>query len=97
MVIEKSFEGGTLSIALNGRLNTNNAPLLEAALKVDGVKDINFDFKELNYISSTGLKVITSAQKAVELSGGNVTIANANDTVRHVFEIMGLNDMFIFK
>ncbi len=96
MEISKSFEGGKLSIALNGRLNTNTAPALEVALKEEGVKEILLDLSGLNYISSAGLRVLISAQKAVQNAGGSFTIAHANNTVRHVLGITGLDSLFVF-
>ena len=74
MTIEKKLENGTLTLAVAGRLDTNTAPDLEAALKLDGVSDITFDFAELDYISSAGLRILLTAQKAMMACGGKMTI-----------------------
>ena len=54
MTINKTAEGGKLTIALEGRLDTNTAPQLEAELKrsVSGVTELVLDFTGLEYISS---------------------------------------------
>jgi len=94
MTIEKKQENGTLTLALAGRLDTNTAPELEAELKLDGVGEVVFDFVALDYISSAGLRVLLAAQKAMMSSGGKMSIANANEMVRGVFQITGLDAVF---
>jgi anti-sigma B factor antagonist len=94
MTIEKKQENGTLTLALAGRLDTNTAPELEAELKLDGVGEVVFDFAALDYISSAGLRVLLAAQKAMMSSGGKMSIANANEMVRGVFQITGLDAVF---
>jgi len=94
MTIEKKQENGTLTLALAGRLDTNTAPELEAELKLDGVSEVVFDFVALDYISSAGLRVLLAAQKAMMSSGGKMSIANANEMVRGVFQITGLDAVF---
>ena len=94
MTIEKKQENGTLTLALAGRLDTNTAPELEAELKLDGVGEVVFDFAALDYISSAGLRVLLAAQKAMMSSGGKMSIENANEMVRGVFQITGLDAVF---
>ena len=94
MTIEKKLNDGTLTFAVAGRLDTNTAPELEAELKLDGVGEVVFDFAALEYISSAGLRVLLTAQKAMMASGGKMTVAHANEMVRGVFEITGLDSVF---
>ena len=60
MEITKKNDNGTLSIKVSGRLDTNTSPELDESLKVDasGVKELRLDFKDLEYISSAGLRII---------------------------------------
>ena len=46
MKIEKKVDGSNMSFALEGRLDTMTAPLLESEIqgKLDGVMDLEFDF-----------------------------------------------------
>ena len=94
MTVEKKLEDGTLTISVSGRLDTNTAPELERELKTDGVTGIVFDFSSLEYISSAGLRVLMAAYKAMAASGGSMRIVNSNDTVRGVFDITGLAEVF---
>lgn len=94
MTIQKSEEAGKLIIALEGRLDTTTAPELEAELS--GKKDaaeIEFDFSKLEYISSAGLRVLLSAQKAMNANGGKMTIRNVSEDILEVFEITGFVDI----
>lgn len=94
MTIEKKLDNGTLTLTVAGRLDTNTAPELEAELKLDGVSEVVFDFAALEYISSAGLRVLLAVQKAMMANGGKMTVAHANEMVRGVFEITGLDSVF---
>ena len=94
MLIDKKREGDKLTLVLQGRLDTNTAPELEEALAGAGVSEMEFDFAGLEYISSAGLRVLLSAKKALMSSGGSMSVVNANDTVRSVFEITGCSELF---
>ena len=61
--IETKKNNGELLIALEGRLDTVTAPELEAVIKenVGDTNDLMFDFANLAYISSAGLRVLLSA------------------------------------
>ena len=91
MQIEKKIEGEKLTLKVVGRLDTNTSPDLEAAIKLEGVKEVLFDFAELEYIASAGLRILLSVQKAMMACGGSMTVANPNAMVKGVFEMTGLN------
>ena len=94
MTITTNQENGKLSIALEGRLDTNPAPQLEAQLKqsINGISELEFDFSKLDYISSAGLRVLLAAQKIMNKQG-KMLIRHINDTIMEVFEITGFVDI----
>ena len=94
MIITKTAENGVLNIALEGRLDTNTAPQLEAELKnsLSGVTELDLDLSGLEYISSAGLRVLLAAQKAMNRQG-RMTIHNVGETIMEVFEITGFVDI----
>ncbi len=94
MNIEKKIDGGKLSLKIIGRLDTNTSPELEAEMNLEGVTEVFFDLSELEYVSSAGLRVFLTAQKAMMACGGQMTIANPNATVKGVFDITGCSDIF---
>ena len=94
MTITKKASDGTLYITLEGRLDTNTAPQLEAELKasLSGVTELDLDFSGLEYISPAGLRVLLAAQKAMSKQG-KMTIRHVNETIMEVFEITGFVDI----
>lgn len=91
--IEKTMDGGKLTIALEGRLDTVTAPRLEAEIKngLAGAAELEFDFSRLEYLSSAGLRVLLSARKIMNRQG-TMVVRHANETIREVFEITGFSD-----
>lgn len=97
MTIEKTADGEKLLIKLAGRLDTSTAPDLEKEVSaLQGISDLTFDFEELEYISSAGLRVLLSAQKIMNKQGSMV-IKNVNDTIDEVFEITGFSDILTIE
>lgn len=94
MTINKNLEGSKLTVALEGRLDTTTAPQLESEIResLDGVKELEFDFQKLAYISSAGLRVMLSAQKIMNKQG-MMTIRNVNEEIMEVFEVTGFVDI----
>ena len=92
--IKKELNGTTLNLVLEGRLGTTTAPQLSAEIDaLEGVNEIMWDFSELNYISSAGLRVLFKAQKLMSARGG-MKIAGANDDIKEIFDITGSSSMF---
>lgn len=98
MTINKTSEGATLALAIQGRLDTTTAPQLEAELKssVDGVEELVLDFAELEYISSAGLRVLLAAQKIMSRQGSMI-VKNVNADVMDVFELTGFADILTIQ
>ena len=89
MEIIKNKEGNKLVIALEGRLDTTTAPLLQASLEQEsGYTDVEFDFAKLEYLSSSGLRLLFSCRK--NLGGGeHVIVKNANEVIKEIFRVTG--------
>lgn len=96
MEINKTLNGDTLTVVLNGRLDTVTAPELEAALSYDGVASLVLDFTDLAYISSAGLRVLLAAQKVMNKQGSMV-VKNCNETILEVFEVTGFSDILTIE
>ncbi|MCI6810927.1 MAG: STAS domain-containing protein [Lachnospiraceae bacterium] len=98
MKIENTTNGNEMELALSGRLDTITAPQLEAELKknIDGITSLLFDFSDLEYLSSAGLRVLLAAQKVMNKQGSMV-IKNVNDTIMEIFEVTGFADILTIK
>lgn len=87
----------TLNIVLAGRLDTITSPGLlalyreaEAKSKITG---ISIDIKELEYISSAGLRVLMIMRKALT-DDNNFSIVNMNDSIKEIMETTGFDTIF---
>ena len=98
MTINKTTNGSELTIALEGRLDTTPAPMLDEELKsaLDGVTKLTFDFGKLEYISSAGLRVLLSAQKIMNKQGSMV-IKEVNEEINEIFEVTGFVDILTIE
>ncbi|MBQ7518857.1 MAG: STAS domain-containing protein [Clostridia bacterium] len=94
MNIIKKQDGTTLTVALEGRLDTVTSPHLEGELRtaVNGVTELIFDLTGLEYISSAGLRVLLSAQKVMNRQG-KMTIRNVKPEIMEIFEVTGFVDI----
>ncbi len=92
--ITKTIENGKAAFDLEGRLDTVTAPELEKELKasLDGITELTMDFGKLEYISSAGLRVLLSAQKAMNKQG-EMKLMNVNETIMEIFEVTGFSDI----
>ena len=94
MTINKTNNGSSLTVAIEGRLDTTTAPQLEAELKdsLDGVAELVLDLSGMEYISSAGLRVLLSAQKIMSRQG-EMKVTGVCETVMEVFEVTGFSDI----
>jgi len=84
--------GGVSVIEFSGNLDTNTSITAEVEVNklLDGGSDrILFNFTDLNYISSSGLRVLLATAKKLRTSGGKMIVCSLNATVQEVFDISG--------
>ena len=98
MNITKNKQGSTLTVGLEGRLDTTTAPQLESELKtaLDDVTELIFDIKDLAYISSAGLSVLLSAQKVMNKQG-KMVIRGASEEIMEIFDVTGFVDILTIE
>ena len=96
--IEKKTEGKTLTVALEGRLDTTTAPQLETELKsaMPGMEKLVMDFEKLEYISSAGLRVLLAAQKIMNQQG-EMKVVHVCETIMGIFEVTGFSDILTIE
>lgn len=98
MNITTKKENTTLTVALEGRLDTTTAPELEKALQEAdaSVTELILDFAGLAYVSSAGLRVLLTAQKKMNKQG-KMIIRNVCDDIKEIFEITGFLDILTLE
>lgn len=83
--------------ALKGRLDVTTSAELDGAiggLVSSGEKKVLFDLRELDYISSAGLRSLLSAAKKLKALDGKIALSSLNSNVAEVFKISGLSEFF---
>ena len=98
MTIEKKIIGAAATLIVSGRLDTQTAPELEKELDsvLADIKELTFDFANLEYVSSAGLRVILKAQKAMNAQG-SMKLTGVNDSIMEVFDITGFLDILTIE
>ena len=98
MNIEQKRNGTALTIAPEGYLDTTTAPQLRAVLEatLEGVKELTFDFEKLEYISSSGLRQLLFAQKAMN-EQGTMKVVHVNEVILEIFEVTGFADVLTIE
>ena len=94
MTIEIKKNVDELVLEITGRVDTITAPALEKTINENfgEVKNFILDFKNLEYISSAGLRVLLGAQKKMSQIG-SMKIRNFCELVMEVFEMTGFADI----
>jgi len=97
MEIHEQKEGGTVTLAIEGRMDAATARALEG--RFDRVKEdadtLILDFARLKYISSAGLEVVIIMLKWCQARDKHLVITNLPDSIRVVFETAGMLKFFI--
>lgn len=95
MEIKTSRSNQNLIISLTGRLDTMTSPQLEEEINrsdLDGIETVTLNLRELEYISSAGLRVVIMLYKNLEKLGGKLRLVNVNDMVMEIFSMTGMTD-----
>ncbi|MFB3881034.1 MAG: STAS domain-containing protein [Armatimonadota bacterium] len=93
----RSVDDDTAVLSLAGEVDVANASQVrDAALKLiaDGAKHLLVDLSAIEYMDSTGLGTLVGLHKRLRESGGEVTIAGAKQSVKRLFDITGLMQVF---
>lgn len=85
-----------LILTLTGRLDTTTSPQLEEVFSKLSGENLTVDMKDLEYISSAGLRVLLAQQKKCA-KGGSLTLTNLCEEVKEVFDMTGFSDIIKIK
>ena len=87
-------------VTLEGELDTAAAAEVEETLQPlfnSNGKDVVIDCTELEYIASSGLRILISVLKGAKAGGSKVIIKNLNDDIKEVFKLTGFINLFEFE
>lgn len=99
MQIEARQEGGVEVLEMKGRLDLAGAEIAERFYKdyrqrLQPKTLLIVSFRDVEYISSSGLRVILSAFKEIQAGGGTMVLCEMNVAVEEVFRFAGLDTVF---
>ena len=95
MTIKQKKENGKLVVFIEGRVDTTSSPVLSEYLQkeLNGVKELELDFSDVEYISSAGLRVLLGA--AQQMNGkGEMTLIHVSEAIREIFDVTGFIQVF---
>jgi anti-sigma B factor antagonist len=97
VMITRKFEEGIEVIEIKGEVDASSSIELDNAMNEalkSGHSRIMIDCTKLEYISSAGLGVFMSYLEEIKKKNTSLVIYGLHPKVSHVFEILGLNQLF---
>jgi anti-anti-sigma factor len=97
MDIKKEKIGNFSVLKIKGRIDTIHSTELEAEVNRifdSGEKNLLFNCSEMNYISSSGLRVFLVVQKKAILLSGKLYLCNMQPAIKEIFAISGFSNLF---
>ena len=98
MKVTSSKKGSTCTLTVEGKIDTMTAPELDEAVKSNLPKcdKMIFDFTNVEYITSAGLRVLVYAQRELMKKGG-VTVTGVNEGIKKIFTVTGMYKILKIK
>ncbi len=79
------------TLVLGGELDAHSAPSLDAALDdLDAAGAITLDLSSLDFMDSSGLRVVIEANQRAQASSGSMVLLRPNRTISRLFDVSGL-------
>ena len=98
MKVKSSKNGSACTLTVEGKIDTMSAPELEEAVKSNLPKcdKMIFDFTNVEYITSAGLRVLVYAHRELMKKGG-VTVTGVNESIKKIFTVTGIHKVLKIK
>lgn len=87
-------------VTLAGEMDTAAANEAEEVLKQlyqNEGKEVVFECENLEYIASSGLRILINILKSTMSKGNRVVLRNVNDDIKNVFKLTGFLNIFEFE
>ncbi|MFZ0564641.1 MAG: STAS domain-containing protein [Chlamydiales bacterium] len=99
METEVEERGDTVLIRLKGRLDAASSPQLEKQINAiidSGFFKLILNFSEVDYLSSSGMRLMLSVSKKLKHLEGKVVACNLNDDVMEIIKMAGFHQVLEF-
>lgn len=99
MELSKEYKDLDLTVFISGQVDTNTAPDLEKMISKEfgRAKDITLDFKNVDYISSAGLRVLLSVFKKQNERKNKLTLVNVSEDIMSILDMTGFTSFLVIK
>ena len=99
MTTNTKQEGTTLTMSIEGRIDTQTAPQLEKVIQaaIEGIQDLKLDFTQVSYISSAGLRTILCAQNWMDAKEGSMVLNGCSKNILDVFKVTGFDSFLTIE
>lgn len=89
MTVTSTRVNDVITVAIDGRVDTNTSPQLQQEIltSFQKVNNVILDFKKCEYISSAGLRALLIGQKTAASKRGSMKLINLSDVVREVLAV----------
>ena len=96
MEITTNKNGTEFTAAPKGEINILTAPELEETLNsaIEGITLLTLDFKDCDYVSSAGLRVLLATFKTLKKNKAKMRLINVGENFTEVLENTGLDAVF---
>lgn len=97
MELHEEQVNGVTALAVKGRIDSTTAPALGQKLEsvvAAPASRLVVDFRELEYISSAGFRVLLVAAKRAEEAGSRLVLCSLSAKVRQLFDLGGFLELF---
>jgi anti-sigma B factor antagonist len=78
-------------VRATGEIDAHSAPNLAAALDAAG-PTVRLDLSGVEFVDSSGLRVLIDAHQKLQAAGGSLTIVSPSDAVHRLLQISGVDD-----
>ena len=97
MLLNQELRDSCLILRPTGRIDSMSASQLARVVSEQieaGIKHIVLDCSDMEFINSSGLRVVLLAGKRLKAVGGGLALACLRDMVREIFEMIGFIALF---
>ena len=100
MKIKENFEGNIFTLIVEGNIDEISSEVLETKILdtlENKIEDLAFNLKKVNYISSTGIRVLIVAYKKARKKNVSVTITEMSKKAEEILDTVGVLPLFCKK
>ena len=96
MEIKKEKKDNKMTAYVSGKIDTSTSEKFLSTIEndLDSIDFLTLDFSNLDYISSSGLRVLLMLYKKMIAKNGKMILTGCNEIISEIFDITGFSDIF---